>query len=196
MISFVQVAFRVPGTGVYGGNNFVFIQCLPYPPHSPPDMLRHPAIHSLPAHNRIFLRNVLLSVPPSVVMLLLCDYLKDRDRSFIWLFKKPSITSLTFINSTFCPHCGIMGCVWISEETAIISLYNINWLVFVTQKARVYCAVRTGYTSFSQNVVCRRRHYECTYIDICELFVDMFRKLARKCMGVRGYSYTSSYIWQ
>jgi len=23
--------------------------------------------------------------------------------------------------------------VWISEQTAIISLYNINWLVFVTQ---------------------------------------------------------------
>jgi len=23
--------------------------------------------------------------------------------------------------------------VWISEQTAIISLYNINWLVFITQ---------------------------------------------------------------
>jgi len=23
--------------------------------------------------------------------------------------------------------------VWISEQTAIISLYNINWLVFVTE---------------------------------------------------------------
>ena len=30
--------------------------------------------------------------------------------------------------------------VWISEQTAIISLYNINWLVFIT----VYCAVRAG----------------------------------------------------
>jgi len=34
--------------------------------------------------------------------------------------------------------------VWISEQTAIISLYNINWLVFVTQTESVYCAVRTG----------------------------------------------------
>ena len=23
--------------------------------------------------------------------------------------------------------------VWISEQTAIISLYNINWLVFITE---------------------------------------------------------------
>jgi hypothetical protein len=34
--------------------------------------------------------------------------------------------------------------VWISEQTAIISLYNINWLVFITQTECVYCAVRTG----------------------------------------------------
>jgi hypothetical protein len=35
--------------------------------------------------------------------------------------------------------------VWISEQTAIISLYNINWLVFITKTECVYCAVRTGY---------------------------------------------------
>jgi hypothetical protein len=34
--------------------------------------------------------------------------------------------------------------VWISEQTAIISLYNINWLVCITQTQSVYCAVRTG----------------------------------------------------
>jgi len=34
--------------------------------------------------------------------------------------------------------------VWISEQTAIISLYNINWLVFITEIQCVYCAVRTG----------------------------------------------------
>ena len=33
--------------------------------------------------------------------------------------------------------------VWISEQTAIISLYSINWLVFITQTECVYCAVRT-----------------------------------------------------
>ena len=35
--------------------------------------------------------------------------------------------------------------VWIWEQTAIISLYSINWLVFITQMECVYCAVRVGY---------------------------------------------------
>jgi hypothetical protein len=34
--------------------------------------------------------------------------------------------------------------VWIWEQTAIISLYNINWLVYITETESVYCAVRTG----------------------------------------------------
>jgi hypothetical protein len=33
--------------------------------------------------------------------------------------------------------------VWISEQTAIISPYSINWLVFITETQCVYCAVRT-----------------------------------------------------
>jgi len=36
-------------------------------------------------------------------------------------------TSLTSTNS-FCPHSVFMCCVWIWEQTAIISLYSINWL--------------------------------------------------------------------
>jgi hypothetical protein len=34
--------------------------------------------------------------------------------------------------------------VWVWEQTAIISLYNINWLVCITETECVYCAVRTG----------------------------------------------------
>jgi len=34
--------------------------------------------------------------------------------------------------------------VWISEQTAIISLYDINWLVCITETECVHCAVRTG----------------------------------------------------
>jgi hypothetical protein len=37
--------------------------------------------------------------------------------------------------------------VWIWEQTAIISLYNINWLVFITESKYIYCAVRTIYIS-------------------------------------------------
>jgi len=36
-----------------------------------------------------------------------------------------------------------MGSVWISEQTAIISLYSINWLVCITETESVYCAVQT-----------------------------------------------------
>jgi hypothetical protein len=46
----------------------------------------------------------------------------------------PAVTictaSLTFNNSSFCPHSVCMCFVWIWEQTAIISLYSINWLGF------------------------------------------------------------------
>jgi hypothetical protein len=51
---------------------------------------------------------------------------------------------LKYKNSTFCTHSVFMCFVWISEQTAIISLYSINWLVFITETESVYCAVRTG----------------------------------------------------
>ena len=54
-------------------------------------------------------------------------------------------TDWVFIyNSTFCPHSVFMCFVWIWEQTAIISLYSINWLVFITETQCVYCAIRTG----------------------------------------------------
>ena len=37
--------------------------------------------------------------------------------------------SLTFSNSTFCPHSVFMCFVWIWEQAAIISLYNIDWFL-------------------------------------------------------------------
>jgi len=43
-------------------------------------------------------------------------------------------------------HTAVVMCfVWIWEQTAIISLYSINCLVFVTETGSVYCTVRTGY---------------------------------------------------
>ena len=41
------------------------------------------------------------------------------------------------------PHSVFVCFVWIWEQTAIISLYNINWLVCITETVCVYCAVRT-----------------------------------------------------
>jgi hypothetical protein len=43
------------------------------------------------------------------------------------------------------PHSVLICFVWIWEQTSIISLYKINWLVFRTETKCVYCAVRTGY---------------------------------------------------
>ena len=37
-----------------------------------------------------------------------------------------------------------MRLAWISEQTAIISLYNINLQVFITEAESVYSAVQTG----------------------------------------------------
>ena len=34
--------------------------------------------------------------------------------------------------------------MWIWEQTAIISLYSISWVVFITDTLFAYCAVRTG----------------------------------------------------
>ena len=75
---------------------------------------------------------------------------------------------LTFTNSTFCPHTVFMCFVWISEQTAIISLCSINWLVFITEKECVYWAVQTeaihyvppGLT-FTNSVFCPHTVFMC-----------------------------------
>ena len=69
-------------------------------------------------------------------------------------------------NSAFCPHSVFMCFVWIWEQTAIISLYNINWLVCITETECVYCAVRTGplYTvslTFSNSTFCPHSVFMC-----------------------------------
>ena len=51
-------------------------------------------------------------------------------------------TARYILHSTFCPHSVFMCFVWIWEQTAIISLYSIDWLVFITETECVYCAVR------------------------------------------------------
>jgi len=40
---------------------------------------------------------------------------------------------LTFSNSPSCPHSVFVSLMWIWEQTAIISLYSINWLVCITE---------------------------------------------------------------
>ena len=51
------------------------------------------------------------------------------------------LTARYVLHSTFCSHSVFMCFVWIWEQTAIISLYSIDWLVFVTETECVNCAV-------------------------------------------------------
>jgi len=87
---------------------------------------------------------------------------------FVWIWEQTAIISVYSINwlvcvteteSVYCvvrtgylyttlrsAHTPAFMCfVWIWEQTAIISVYNINWLVCVTETESVYCAVPTGY---------------------------------------------------
>ena len=68
--------------------------------------------------------------------------------------------SLTFNNSTLCPHC-IYVFVFIWEQTATCATYSINWLVFITEMKSVYSAVRTG--SLNKSV--------CALFNIQQLYV-------------------------
>ena len=54
-------------------------------------------------------------------------------------------TARYVLHSTSCPHNVFMCFVWIWEQTAIISLYSIDWLVFITETESVYCAVRSTF---------------------------------------------------
>ena len=86
--------------------------------------------------------------------------------------------SLTFNNSTFCPHTVFMCFVWISEQTAIISLYN-KLTGFITEPQCVYCAVRREclnviQANFSlQNVTNFRRQRSCSAAAICTCIIAL-----------------------
>ena len=75
-------------------------------------------------------------------------------------------TSLTSNNSTFCPHSVFMCFVWIWEQTAIISLYSIDWLVCVTETV---CLLRgTDWTFNYTKCSCQMLIFEkaSPYIDL------------------------------
>jgi hypothetical protein len=55
--------------------------------------------------------------------------------------------------------------VWIWEQTAIISLYSINWLVFITETECGYCAARTGSLHIIRvNFFPLKGHHFCRYL--------------------------------
>lgn len=95
-------------------------------------------------------------------------------------------------------HLLCIGCIsvtsWVSTYIETVSLYNINWLFFVTKQS-VYCAVRTEYLrrvkcyfgplwlkqSFEASVGSHALSYfdfeKCCLLDICLLFRDLSLQL-------------------
>jgi len=96
--------------------------------------------------------------------------------------------SLTFSNSTCCPHSVFMCFVWISEQTAIISLYSIDWLVCITKTVCVYCAVRNEALMYNSDIFssskCSKASGKCNYhchlqgYDSCSLPVKLVHRVA------------------
>ena len=58
--------------------------------------------------------------------------------------------ALTLIKPTFCPHDVSVCFVRMSEKTAIISLWSINWLVCIAEMKCVHCAVRKELLHFTE----------------------------------------------
>ena len=78
--------------------------------------------------------------------------------------------------------------VWISEQTAIISLYSINWLVCITETECVYCAVRTGSSNVIQTLLKLRGHYMYHQFNIQQLCVLPTQWIYVFCMAQRTNS--------
>ena len=73
--------------------------------------------------------------------------------------------------------------VWISEQTAIISLYSINRPVLITKAISVYCAVRTRCSKYfvvttkqASQCTCKRKHrcFRVTVFAVEERYVLHF----------------------
>jgi len=74
-------------------------------------------------------------------------------------------TSLKHRNYISCPNTVFTCFVWTWEKPALISLYSINWLVFITETETVYCAVRTECNVLTE------QYYWYTVIQDIELIV-------------------------
>ena len=91
--------------------------------------------------------------------------------------------------------------VWISEQTAIISLYSINWLVFITETEYVYCSVRSG----SLHRVQTKLHYKVTFtlfssrqrqsLRITCHFVLVTSCTSNVCAGMPTHTHTTHLRW-
>jgi len=109
-----------------------------------------------------------ISVLPTQYARVFCVDLRTNSDYFTvqhWLVGFYNWDGVCLLCGTFCPHSMLVCFVWIWEQTAIISLYSIDWLVFITETECVYCAVRSAHTVCSC-VLCgsenKQRLFHCT----------------------------------
>ena len=122
------------------------------------------------------------AVGTGYLYIILCSAHTAVFMCFVWIWEQTATISLYSINwlvcitETECVYCAVrtgflyiilrsahtavfMCLVWISEQTAIISLYNINWLVCITEMVCVYCAVRSASLYFNTLCPCPIQNY-------------------------------------
>ena len=73
----------------------------------------------------------LTTLPPSCAVTM-----KSGNLNFLEPSGPGPVTGLLFTQST------LLRFLWISEQTAVISFYGVDLLVFITKIERVYCVVR------------------------------------------------------
>jgi len=78
--------------------------------------------------------------------------------------------------------------VCISEQIAIISLYSINWLVFITEAENVYFAVRTEYLYIIQILLKSSGHYMYHQFNIHKFYVLSTQCIYVFCVDLRTNS--------
>jgi hypothetical protein len=113
-------------------------------------------LHSLVFFARVFVFSRTFSVGKLLINYCVqLDLLHEAEKNRMLILQSPVVTictaSLTFSNSKFCPHSLFLCFVWIWEQPAIISLYSINWLVFISKTECVHCTVRTGCSCITED---------------------------------------------
>jgi len=112
-----------------------------------------PALLKIPrsAHTAVFTCFVWIWEQTAIISLYSIDWLVciTETESVYWSVRPGSL--YTILRSA--PHSVFTCFMWIWEQTAIISLYSINWLVCITETECVYCAVRTEVC----NAICIRK---------------------------------------
>ena len=90
-------------------------------------------------------RSTFYVLPTQCVYVFCVDLRTNSDYFTVqhWLLGFCNRDGVCLVRGTFCSHSVFMCFVWIWEQTSIIPLYSVDWLVFVTETECVYCAVRT-----------------------------------------------------